>query len=174
MDGIRMMMTRTQNIDGLVLGGAGVGAIVGLVTPDAFFWLFLILIGTNGLDWLLGRHAARALNEWNRTTSRNGLVSKGSQMAVLLVVRSLEAVAAIGVEQLPDFGLASSALALALIVEDLESIERHGIALGGKPIPGFSRVIRKLRTITGGERRHRRVAPPDGLERRRKDPDEEA
>ena len=73
-------------------------------------------------------------------------------MIVLLVLRSLEAV--LPATGLPStMGLASAALALALIIEDIESIERHGMTLGGGPIPGLSPILKKLRLLTGSERR---------------------
>lgn len=146
------LFAKLQEADSTMLLGGGAGAVVALVMPDAFSWMFLLLAVSNLADWVLGRHAARAQDRYDRTKSRNGLYSKASQMVVLLILRTLEFV--LTLIGLPStLGLASAAIALALIVEDIESIERHGIALGGGPIPGLSAALSKIRAVTGSERR---------------------
>lgn len=153
------LFAKLQEADSVMMLGGGAGAVVALVMPDAFSWMFLLLAVSNLADWVLGRHAARARDEYDRTKSRNGLYSKASQMVVLLILRTLEFV--LTLMGLPStLGLASAAIALALIVEDMESIERHGIALGGGPIPGLSGALGKLRALTGSDRREGPRRPP--------------
>lgn len=158
-----------------VKAGAVTGAVVQLVLGDTFAYLFGILVLSNIADWIFGRHAARAEDRFSKTESRNGLVGKGAQLTILLILRTLEA----GLPVLggpSTLGLGSAALCLALILEDVESLERHMVALGGSRIPGLSAALDKLRLVTGGERRgsggeevadsgHRRRAtdrPPEG------------
>ena len=166
------VFTRIQELDRPAVVGALAGGVVAAWEPDAFFFLFLILAGSNVADWIFGRHAALARREFDSTKSREGLVGKAAQLVVLLILRSLEAV--IPLIGLPStIGIASSALALALIVEDVESIERHRITLGGKRIPGLSPLLEKIRVVTGGDRRNPDPAIPpagEGLRRRATDP----
>lgn len=161
---------RLQDPDSVMLAGGVAGVAAGAFIPDAFFWLFLLLLATNLLDWLLGRHSARAAGRYDRTRSRNGLVGKAAQLGIVLILRSLEAILTIAVSGIPStMGLASAAVALMLVVEDVESVERHGIELGGGPVPGLSAVLDKLRAITGSERRGSgdgEAAPPTIGERR--------
>ena len=159
------LVARLQESDTAAVAAVG-GALAGALVPDAFFWLFLILLGTNFCDWLAGRHAARATRTFDRTKSRNGLVGKALQMVILLALRSLEYV--LTITDLPStLGLVSAALALALIVEDIESLERHLVRLGGSPIPGLSAVLAKLRAVTGSERRTEGDGPPADVGERR-------
>lgn len=149
------------------------GGVFQLLVPDAFFWLFLILVGSNVADWIFGRHAARVRPEgFSHAKSRQGLIGKAAQLVILLVLRSLEAT--IPLMGLPStLGIGSAAITLALIVEDLESLERHVVTLGGKRIPGLSPVLKKIRTITGGDRRNPgEPVPPagEGMRRRKDDP----
>lgn len=170
------VLSRFQEAGGPMKIGALFGIIVQLVVPDAFFWLFLILVGSNVADWIYGRHAARARGEFSATKSRNGITGKAAQITILLVLRSLEAV--LPLTGIPStLGIGSAAVALALIVEDLESLERHVITLGGKRIPALSPVLRRIRELTGGDRRHPdHPLPPSGqgMRRRDKDPGPEA
>lgn len=165
------ILGRFQDADNLMKLGAVAGGVFQLFVPDAFFWLFLILVGSNLADWLFGRHAARAKREFDRTKSREGLLGKAAQLTVLLLLRSLEAV--IPLTGLPStLGLGSAALCLALVVEDLESLERHVVVLSGSGIPGLSPVLERLRVVTGGDRRNPNgpIPPSDHPRRRHDDP----
>ena len=141
--------------------GALAGGAAAVLVPDAFFWLFLILLGSNAFDWIFGRHAARARGEFSTVLSRQGLMGKGAQMSVLLVLRSLEAV--LPLMSLPStLGIGAGALCFALIAEDLSSMERHIVDLGGRRIPGLSFVLDRFRALSGADRRGpRESSPPD-------------
>ena len=154
---------------------AKVGALLGVVfqafVADAFAYLFVVLLVSNFLDWLFGRHAARAQKRFSNTKSRNGLVAKGAQLSVLLLLRSLEAL--IPLAGLPDVmgeGFGSAALALLLVVEDLESIERHSVALGSRGVPFLSVILEKIRLVTGGDRRDHQTPSIPNPGRRATDP----
>lgn len=153
----------TQGSDSTVIVGAASGGLLGYFQPDTFFYLTLLLLVLTMADWLFGRHAARAQGRWDRKAARNGLVAKGGQMVILLSLRSLEAVLPIAAGLPSSFGLISSALAAALVLEELESVERHRIALGGKPLPLLSAALTKIRALTGSDQR---LSSPEADERR--------
>ena len=168
--GAEQMLERVTQSSGVEKVMAAAGTAVSTFVPDAFFWLFLVLVLVNIADYFFGRHAARARGDFSTTKSRQGLVSKGAQLTILVVLRSLEAILpmAAGLEiRLAQVGVASTALALLLIIEDIESIERHNVDLGGRPIPGLSALTSKVRQLTGGERRRRRGPTPEGTPQRR-------
>lgn len=162
-------MSRLQQpVDSMVVVGTAGGGALGWWSPDAFFWLILLLVATNLADWLLGRHAARAGERFNRTKARSGLASKGAQMVVLLSVRSLEAVVPTTADGLPSTGgVIAVAIGAALVIEEIQSIERHRISLGAQPIPLLSWALGRLSATTGTERRTKDQGPPAGTEERR-------
>lgn len=151
--------------DTLVKIGASVGAVAELVLPDAFFWLFVTLTCSNLLDWIFGRHAARARGEFSRTRSRNGLYGKAAQLSILALLRTLEFI--VPLTGLPStMGVLSAAFALGLVIEDIESLERHIITLTGSPVRGLTPVLNRIRAITGGERRGTRPHQDSPVDRR--------
>lgn len=142
--------------------GAFAGLAAQALLHDAFFWLFWVLVVANGADWIAGRVAARAQGVYSRKKSREGLQGKAIALAVLLIVRTIEAVLTyvggpIGIPS--THGWAASAIAAALIYEDVESMDRHRMALGRAPIPLLGAVLAKLRDVTGGERREGPARP---------------
>lgn len=173
MMGFPAAVGRVQHADEAMKLGALAGAAIQALLPEAFFWLFLLLVASNVADWLFGRHAACAPGGggFDRAKSRSGLVSKSAQLTILLLLRGLEAI--IPLTGLPStMGIGSAALCLALIVEDLESIERHSITLGGAGVPGLSPILQRVRAVTGGDRRNPdRPIPPSGQGRRRRQND---
>lgn len=152
------MIRQLEQSDTVARLSGGIGGILSLWEPDVFFWLMIVLVVSNAADWLFGRHAARARKRpdgrsaFSRRESRNGLARKASTLTVLLLLRSLEAILPL-VGTPSTRGALSSAIATLLIVEDLESIERHGVQLGGRPIPLLSTALDKIRQLTGSERR---------------------
>lgn len=158
------MIEKLQDADTLQRVGAGAAAGISLWRPDAFFWLTLALVASNMADWIFGRHAYRSLDQFSKTESRRGLVRKCAQLVILLLLRTLEAILPLLTGLPSSNGMVSSAIAVALVIEDIESIETHLITMGGRPVPGLTSVLRKVRAVTGGERRsrHRPKTPKNG------------
>lgn len=130
-----------------LLAGAA-QAIVG----DYFVWALAVLAVSNLFDWLAGRWAARAQKRFSKTESRRGMLRKIIAMMVVFVVRLIELV----LEQagvVNTNGLFAVGACALLVYEDLESLERHRMALGAGPIPGLSALLAKLRELTTGDRR---------------------
>ena len=154
---------------------AAILALVDIVLNDGFFWVWSLLIVANVADWISGRWAARHRGEFDPTRSREGLYSKAIGLVVVALLRSVEAMLphllpvkdllpAMG-EKGTD-GLFAVAITFLLIYEDIESLDRHRQELGAAPIPLVTFTIRKLREITGSERRV-------GMEDRREEPGRE-
>lgn len=158
------MWDQLQDTTALQRAGGAVGGLLALWQPDVFTLLVALLFTSNVCDWFAGRHAARKLGTFSRTVSREGLVNKAIQLTILLLLRTFEALVPALAYTPPTNGVIASSLVALLFLEDIESLERHGIVLGGKPIPGLSRVLRRLRAITGSERRKtpdRTITPPE-------------
>lgn len=148
------LVTRLQATNGAGWLSAAIGSTLQIVVRDAFFWLFWILIAANIADWVAGRFRARNARPcaFSRKRSRQGLYEKAIALVVILLIRSLEAVTffTLGVNT---FGIGAAAITAALIYEDIESLDRHRMALGKKPIPLLSTTLSKMRELTGGDRR---------------------
>jgi hypothetical protein len=71
---------------------------------------------------------------------------------VLLLLRCIEE--AVRVAGVPSSnGWVASAIASALVYEDVESLDQHRIAMGRSPIPLLSPALARLRLLSGAERR---------------------
>lgn len=146
------MWNKIIEADTLQRVGGVAAAVVTWWQPDAFFYLTVLLAASNALDWIFGRHAHQKVGDFCPTASREGLVRKAAQLSILLILRTLEAILPM-LTLLPSTkGVVSSGIALLLVIEDLESIERHLITLGGRPVPGLSIFLKRLRVVTGGGR----------------------
>lgn len=138
--------------------GGGLSALLGaglqFALQDTFFWLFWVLLAANIADWIAGRFRARNSTPctFDRKKSRLGLYEKSIALVVVLLVRSLEAILQV-VVGITTGGWAASAITAALIYEDIESLDRHRMAMGKKSIPLLSNALAKMREITGGDRR---------------------
>jgi hypothetical protein len=146
-------LDRIAQIDSLGWAAGLVGGAIAAWTPDAFFYFFLILLAFNFADWQLGRRVARSTGVYSKTDSKNGMIGKLAVIFLLLGVRSLEAV-------LPTMGMPSTAgiggsvFAVALLLDEMESVEKHILWFrDGRPIPGLSAIITRLRALTGASRR---------------------
>lgn len=148
------MIERLQDTNGAGWLASTVGLALQAVVQDAFFWLFWVLIFANIADWIAGRFRARNSTpcRFSSKKSRLGLYEKAIALIVVLLIRSLEAIISL-VIGISTMGIAASAITAALIYEDIESLDRHRMALGKPPIPLLSATLRKMRDLTGGDRR---------------------
>jgi len=135
------------------LASTGV-AIFQVLVHDAFFWLWWTLLILNAGDWIAGRLAARSRNDFDTKRSREGLYSKGLGLVIMLGLRSLEAIApGLPGVHLDTHGIGASMICFLLTIEDLASLERHRLEMGGAPIPLLTQFIRAAQSATGGDRR---------------------
>ncbi len=151
------LLYRLQHIPQRAWMAAGILGMVQIITQDAFFWMWIILALTNIVDWLAGRWAIRATDPsaFSRSKSREGLYSKALGLAVLALLRSMEAVlpALLPVVTPGTRGLLSAIIGIALFIDELDSIDHHRQSLGRGPIPMLSWAIDRLRSATGAQRR---------------------
>lgn len=131
---------------------AAIGVACRTIVGDAFFWFFLLLFASNVADWVSGRLVARSQRTFSNTRSREGLYGKAIGLTIIMLIRTLEALLIkLGIPSTN--GYIAIAITCALIYEDIESLERHAVALGHNRIPILSTALKHLRSITGGERR---------------------
>jgi hypothetical protein len=152
-----------QDVDSLRVGAGALGGFLGWVYPDVFGLLFLVLIVANAIDWYWGRRVALYANRYDRARSRAGIHSKAGTLMILLLLRTLESILpVVGLPDVMGIGIGGSMIALMLVADELESIEDHVVALGGRRIPLFGTVLAKLRSATGGSRRVKGEGNPPG------------
>lgn len=152
-------MTLVDRLQDAGTGGkvaAVLGAIAQAALGDVFVWILGLLFISNLCDWIAGRWAARAERRFSKTESRHGVLRKSIAIAVVMIVRLVELIltrfgAEVGIPSTG--GLLAAAITAWLVFEDLESIERHRMALGSGPIPLLSSALAKLRELTTGDRR---------------------
>lgn len=158
-----MLYRMNQNLDTLqVIGGLAGGALAA-VNPQVFAPLLLVLIVAMVIDWIMGRRSALYRGVYDRARSRAGLHSKAGTLMILLLLRVLEGL--LPRIQLPEwtgYGIGASVVVLALVVDELESIEDHIVSLGGQRIPIFGVIFAKLRAVTGASRRVKGGDNPPG------------
>lgn len=119
-----------------------------LVHGDTFATLFLIFLVSSWGDWVVGKRAARAREEYRPEMATIGLYSKGAGVLLVLLVWAIAMWASVNLT-VPDqvIGVAPVAVTFAFIVQDLESIDEHRQTLGSRPIPLLSWVLRWLREL---------------------------
>ncbi len=152
---------------------AGILSMIQFIVHDAFFWMWVILLLANLVDWVAGRCAVRMTNPkaFSRRKSREGLYSKALGLTVLALLRSMEAVLpALLPAAVPGTGgILSSIVGIALFIDEMDSIDNHRQTLGKAPIPMLSWAIDRLRSATGAERRTDKYPKPKNsdLEKRK-------
>ena len=144
-----------QNLTFRAWAMAAVFGAIQVVATDAFFWMWIILCVATLVDWLAGRFAIQATNPaaFSRQKSREGLYGKALGLVVLALLRSAEGVLPVLLPgSVPSTrGLFASLIAVALFIDELDSMDRHRQSLGRPPIPMLSWVIGRLRAVTGAE-----------------------
>ncbi len=121
------------------LGADGklVAVLAGLISAAAgevSVLLMAVLFVSSAADQWLGRAAAIRREDFDAEISRAGLRSKIAGVVLVIILRLLEAV--LNQAGLPDpHGILAVVAAAGLIHQDLDSIDEHRQALGGRPIP---------------------------------------
>lgn len=121
------------------LGADGklVALIAGLIAAAAsnvFVLLMGVLLVSSVADWWLGRAVAVRRGDFDPAISGWGLKSKIAGIILVATLRLLEAV--LTQAGVPDpHGILAVVAAAGLIHQDLDSIDHHRQALGGRPIP---------------------------------------
>lgn len=127
-------------------------AAVQAALGDVFVWMLALLLFSGFCDWIAGRWAARAEKRFSKTESRRGVLRKSIAIAVVLIVRVIELILwRFGI--VDTGGLFAAGVTAWLAYEDLESLERHRMALGAGPIPLLSSILAKMRALTTGDQR---------------------
>lgn len=156
------------------------------IYSSAFESALVVAMGLSLWDWASGRAVAKRRGVFDADVARVGMHVKISTYVQLGVIRIMEAWAALhvasAVDWIPDSrGWLATGLLVGFMVSELDSIDRHKIALGGEPLWGWSRVSAWIRrgvdrSLPGGtiteeelreqEARRRGVWPGEGEQRR--------
>ena len=123
---------------GKVLGV--VVALGQLLYADLSMKLIGLLMFSGLFDWFWGRKAAKAEGRFDEDISRHGLHSKIAGIAMLLIIRVAEGVAGTELGFAWE-GFPTTALAIALLTQDLRSLQRHRQALGAGSWPLLDQVM---------------------------------
>lgn len=117
-----------------------------LLGADLFVPFFGLAVCTGALDWRYGRLAARKEGNFDRLVSMYGWHSKVAGFAVLIMLRLGEA----GLQNagiLDTNGLFATAIAAALWMSELESLDGHRQTLGASPLPILGHLLHFLRGV---------------------------
>lgn len=140
-----------------------VGGFLGWWYPDVFGGLFILLVAAMAIDWFYGRRHALYANRYSRTASRNGLYSKGGTLMIVAMLRTLEyLLPGVGLPEFTGLGIGGSFICLALLADEIESIEDHIVALGGRRLPVLGVIFARIRAVTGASRRVKGDDNPPG------------
>lgn len=127
---------------------AAVAAAVQFVWGEPFLALLVLLIAVDLLDYIVGSALARREGRWTGDVARAGAIGKGSAIALVLIVRGLEAVLA-ATALVDTHGAASVGLIVLLIVAELRSFEDNKTSLTGNPTPGLTPLLDFLDGLAG-------------------------
>lgn len=124
---------------------AAVG-VLGLLWQQMTVRILVVLMVSSAIDYWLGRGRAKRRGEFSPTLAHAGAIGKVAGIALVMLLLMLEhAIASV----VHTGGLLSLAVAMGLLIVDLESIHDHRVKSGARPIPLFSQVISYLKTVAG-------------------------
>ncbi len=113
---------------------AVLAGLIAAASGEVSILLMGVLLVSSAADWWLGRAAAVRRGDFDPAISGWGLKSKIAGIILVALLRLLEA--ALTQAGVPDpHGILAVVAAAGLIHQDLDSIDHHRRALGGKPIP---------------------------------------
>lgn len=151
---IASVFTRIETVPSWGWIGAVIVGMVSVMVRDVLFGILVLLMVSHALDWFYGRAAAKVRKEFAIDRSLAGLQSKIAGIALILLVRAFEAwlhvfsmTAHAAGEYVNTKGFVATAVAVALFANDIESISDHREAMGAKPIPVLSSIIRGMRKL---------------------------
>jgi len=127
-------------------GLAWVGGAWQWLRGDAFTQLLFLIIAIAACDYYYGTKHARADGLFSPDLARRGWHGKASGIVLLLGVRLFEGWAAAHAFVDTRGGVAT-ALGIALLTVDLQSIAHHRERFGAAPIPVLSAVLAWMRSV---------------------------
>lgn len=148
---ITALVQRIEGSPWYAKAAASVGAVFSLIVRDILFGAVLLAAAASFGDWYYGRAVAYKQGRYSQEIAHAGWQAKGGSIFIILLVRGLE----IWLAKVPEplgintLGVVSTFLAIGLFVDELDSIDENVRALGGKGIPGLSRMLAWLRAVSG-------------------------
>lgn len=122
------------------------GACLTYLVTDVFTTALFLIVASGAFDYMLGVRAARIRKAYDAQIAHAGFVSKISGVALMMLVRMLEAwLTQAGIVETR--GMIAAGLTLSLFAVDLTSIQDKRVELGGRPIPGLSSLTTFLNGI---------------------------
>lgn len=135
-------------------------AVVVYVRRELFLLVLAVYLLAFALDWFLGRRCAQRAGSYDRYVGSTRMAVK------LAAVFQCFAIWVIGDQIVHHFldagwgGIVGTALMVLVTIEELDSIERHRVALGWPPIPLWSQAIAVLGGIAA-----RSIPSPPAVDR---------
>jgi hypothetical protein len=115
---------------------------------DAFSTLLVLIVAVAFCDYYYGVKTARLSQQFNPLLAQRGWHGKMSGLVLLLAIRLFEGwTAASGLVDTK--GAVATALGIALLSVDLQSIAHHREGFGATPIPVLSPVLAWVRSFAG-------------------------
>ena len=139
----KALLSPLRRLDDVPFGGwcaAALGALCQLATKDAFLVILWISLAASTWDYFAGVRLTKHRRSYTSQLPSAGMWGKISGVALLLLVRVLEAwVTTFG--GLNTRGYIATALTLGLVVAELRSIAHNRAEWGAAPIPVLSQLL---------------------------------
>lgn len=128
---------------------------------DAFSSLLALIVFVGAADYYYGVKSARLRERFSPTLAQRGVHGKMSGILLLLAVRLFEGWAA-SYAIVDSEGAVATALGIALLSVDLQSIAHHRESFGATPIPVLSGVLAWMRGLGAARPLPPSPPPTDG------------
>ncbi len=125
---------------------AWLGGVWQWITGDAFTSLLALIVLIAAADYYYGTKAARFAGQFSPHLAQRGWHGKMSGLVLLLGIRLFEGWAA-SAHLVDSNGGIATALGIALLTVDLQSIAHHRETFGATPIPVLSNIFAWMRSL---------------------------
>jgi len=125
------------------------GFVVGvanLIVGDILTPVLTLIAVASSVDWFFGRIVAKKKGTYQKDLSTYGWQLKLGVLLVIMMVRGFEEWFAT-LEILDTRGFVSTAIAVGIFIDELDSIDENFFELRGRRIPGLGRALEWMRGV---------------------------
>jgi hypothetical protein len=124
---------------------AAVPALLG--RADLFVLVWFVLLGASAMDYVIGSTRASIEGRHDEDISRAKLLGKAISLVAVVLLRLTEALLLKG--GIDTGGAAAVGVSALLLLDELNSLNRHKSEVTGKPIPGLGQLLDTMKLLVG-------------------------
>jgi small basic protein len=121
-------------------------SLANLVIGDILTPVLCLIAVASSVDWFFGRIVAKKKGTYQKDLSTYGWQLKLGVLLVIMMVRGFEEWFA-ALEILDTRGFVSTAIAVGIFIDELDSIDENFFELRGRRIPGLGRALEWMRSV---------------------------